>query len=227
MIREDAFGVPLEVKLTDFGISNHSGVESTSSGSGRPARSSSKELLRSLSPSPGAFDANDDTRDIPQVDGDVPVETHVLFDRASGAGSQRVSSAPAFPSRTVPECGAASLTRTGTLLGTPRYMAPETFGLAKERFTASDIYSLGVLAFELLHGRPAMSEADAMAYAYGYFEGKVPSFFGLGLPEELAIKLNASLAREPRERPTANDLAVALEHAARVTARAETTVPQP
>lgn len=50
---------------------------------------------------------------------------------------------------------ASSVTATGELIGTPRYMSPEQ--LTDTRLTpASDIYSLGVVAFELLAGRDAL-----------------------------------------------------------------------
>lgn len=51
--------------------------------------------------------------------------------------------------------GNASLTKTGALIGTPRYMAPEqVFG--EQMGPWSDIYSLGLVAYEMLVGQPAV-----------------------------------------------------------------------
>ena len=51
----------------------------------------------------------------------------------------------------------STITNEGTLVGTPRYMSPEQ--IAHQKLTAaSDVYSLGLVAYELLTGGPAIAE---------------------------------------------------------------------
>jgi serine/threonine-protein kinase len=61
--------------------------------------------------------------------------------------------------------GAGPETRTGVLMGTPQYMSPEqAFGRIKEIGPASDIYSLGVVAYRALAGAVPFESTDGEAF---------------------------------------------------------------
>src|SRR5581483_5254255 len=97
--------------------------------------------------------------------------------------------------------GLDSLTQTGTVLGTASYLAPEQ---AKgERTTAaSDLYSLGVVAFELLTGRRPFEGDSVAAEAAAHVTGEIPSVCDVNpaVPCELDPVFARALAKDPARR---------------------------
>jgi serine/threonine-protein kinase len=99
--------------------------------------------------------------------------------------------------------GLSSLTQTGTVLGTASYLSPEQ--AQGERTTAaSDLYSLGIVAFELLTGRRPFVGDSVAAEAVAHVTGDVPSVREMNpaLPLELDAVFARALAKDPAERFT-------------------------
>ncbi|MGW0886108.1 serine/threonine-protein kinase [Streptomyces sp. NPDC002671] len=103
------------------------------------------------------------------------------------------------------------LTRTGFIVGTPPYMAPEQArGFPEPR---SDLYALGCLLFELITGRLPFEGPDTMGYLSAHLtqEPPKPSSVSTGIPPVWDDLLLALLRKDPDKRyPNAVDLARAL-----------------
>ncbi|MFQ5635419.1 MAG: HEAT repeat domain-containing protein [Gammaproteobacteria bacterium] len=83
--------------------------------------------------------------------------------------------------------GDTQLTKTGYVIGSPKYMAPEQI-LGKKVDHRADIYSLGVLIYEMLTGTPPYTKGDHMSVMYQHVQGKAPLCEELNpdVPPELA-----------------------------------------
>jgi serine/threonine protein kinase len=100
--------------------------------------------------------------------------------------------------------GSNRLTRTGTTIGTAAYLSPEQVN-GEPPTTASDIYSLGLVAIECATGRPAFSgTASESLIARLTRDPEIPD----GLPAPWAALLTEMTARNPAHRPTALDAAI-------------------
>lgn len=108
--------------------------------------------------------------------------------------------------------GAAVLTDSGTIMGTPHYVAPEV-AAGKEATPASDLYSLGVVLYECLSGSRPFTAATPVAVALAHLRDEPPP-----LPESVPAGLRAlvasAMAKDPGHRPpTAEQFAAALRSA--------------
>jgi serine/threonine protein kinase len=92
--------------------------------------------------------------------------------------------------------GGEEATETGTLHGTPLYVAPEVIRHG-EASRASDVYSFGVLTYELLGGKPPFQGTVAQVLA-GHLETEPPP---LPLPPEVWQALREALQKDPALRP--------------------------
>jgi HEAT repeat protein/tRNA A-37 threonylcarbamoyl transferase component Bud32 len=82
--------------------------------------------------------------------------------------------------------GDTQLTKTGYVIGSPKYMAPEQI-LGKKVDERADIYSLGVIMYEMFAGVPPYSRGDHMSVMYQHVQGKArqPMEINKALPVEL------------------------------------------
>lgn len=95
---------------------------------------------------------------------------------------------------------AHGLTATGTLLGTPAYIAPEVIE-GEPASPASDIYSLGILLYQLITGRSPFEGASAAAVLRGHLEGTIAKVSGAaGAPECVDIVIGGCTARDSDSR---------------------------
>ncbi|GIH75998.1 hypothetical protein Plo01_24270 [Planobispora longispora] len=96
--------------------------------------------------------------------------------------------------------------------GTPPYVAPERL-IRTGAHPASDVYSLGVLLFEMLTGGTPYPEQTWEEIEQAQREGPPPAVDVPGLPREIAELCRRCLAHGPRSRPRAQEAAAVLEKA--------------
>jgi predicted Ser/Thr protein kinase len=111
--------------------------------------------------------------------------------------------------------GLASLTQTGTVIGTAGYLSPEQ-AEGREATPASDRYALGIVAFELLAGTRPFQNDSPTAEATAHVRSSVPSIVERqpGLPVEVDAVFARALAKDPRHRfSTCGELVAALRAA--------------
>ena len=121
--------------------------------------------------------------------------------------------------------GGADLTRAGTSLGTPTYMAPEQVA-AEQVDHRTDIYSFGVMAFEMVTGAPPFTGSIQTVLA-AHLSQPAPSAATMrdDIPAPLGNLISRCMAKEPGDRPqSASELVEILEDPETSSGVVETTV---
>lgn len=95
--------------------------------------------------------------------------------------------------------GAAPLTRTGTVLGTAHYLSPEQVQ-GRSASTASDVYALGIVAYECLAGRRPFEGDSPVEVALAHQRDPVPAL-PADLPGPVVALVMRALAKNPADRP--------------------------
>jgi serine/threonine-protein kinase len=109
--------------------------------------------------------------------------------------------------------GDTQLTKTGYVIGSPKYMAPEQI-LGKKVDERADIYSLGVILYEMLTGTPPYHRGDHMSVMYQHVQGRArpPIELNPALPQALSDVVMKAMAVDKEKRYASMDeLRVALE----------------
>jgi serine/threonine-protein kinase len=113
-------------------------------------------------------------------------------------GEARVSEVRAGASDAAPKAG----TRTGATLGTANYMSPEQARGASEVDVRSDVWSLGVVLYELLAGRKPFEGDDVLNVVHQILSTEAPPLAQVrpGLPAGLEAVVRRAMHKDPAER---------------------------
>jgi serine/threonine protein kinase len=98
--------------------------------------------------------------------------------------------------------GTITLRQTGSLIGTPRYMAPEQYN-GDELTPAADVYSLGVILYEMLTGMAPFSGSSPVEIAAKHVSDPpcAPRQIVAAIPEDVERVVLDALEKGPEDRP--------------------------
>lgn len=196
LIADGVAGGAEVVKLADFGVSVLARRDLGSSPTGRQI----SPLAALLTEEPEFSEST--LSPVPAPESDQPPSS-----RSNPTPSSRSSGLAASARSARPD----DLTEIGMLVGTPMYMAPEISFGSRHAQPSSDIFSLGVIAYELIVGDPPFKKPPIGAVVRHEALRIPPGLRNCpALDPELCDLLERSLSSAPAQRPTAADLARAL-----------------
>jgi hypothetical protein len=96
----------------------------------------------------------------------------------------------------------ATLTGTGLLMGTPRYMSPEQASGDRDLDARSDIYALGLVGYAMLTGRPPFDGTNVQDVLRQQVTREAPSLRKAlpDAPSALVVSIDKALAKDPKQR---------------------------
>ncbi|POX56811.1 serine/threonine protein kinase [Streptomyces sp. Ru71] len=106
------------------------------------------------------------------------------------------------------QSGVTSMTQTGMVVGTPQYLSPEQ-ALGRGVDARSDLYSVGIMLFQLVTGRLPFDADSPLAIAYAHVQEEPPlaSSINRSLPPAVDALISRALKKNPNERfPTAESM---------------------
>ena len=97
--------------------------------------------------------------------------------------------------------GDTQLTKTGYVIGSPKYMAPEQI-LGKKVDETADIYSVGVIMYEMATGVPPYSRGDHMSVMYQHVQGKAKAAQEINpeIPDDFAALISKAMSVDKTKR---------------------------
>jgi serine/threonine-protein kinase len=108
--------------------------------------------------------------------------------------------------------GDSTMTRTGLIVGTPHFMAPEQAKPGTPLTPAVDVYALGIMLYATLVGRHPYKGDTPLDALMSHVNEPVPELpAGVAVPDDLRALVPRMLAKEPGDRPTAAEVASLLE----------------
>jgi eukaryotic-like serine/threonine-protein kinase len=136
---------------------------------------------------------------------DLKPENVILTSRP--AGEDHVKVLDLGIARVSPAEGDTALTRAGAVLGTPQYMAPEQAmgGSVDHR---ADLYSLGVVLYEMAAGTPPFSDDDGAIATIGRHLTQMPPPLPTAVPETLTELILELLQKRAADRPQSAEAVV-------------------